>query len=194
MINSLELKGKDLIFIQFSFLDRIGHRIGFKNDVVIKKCYHLAYSIIDKLYEMIDPEYLIVVSDHGFDPNKLNHVYRYGAVLILNEAANKYFNENVPTLNKISDIIINIKSLFNYLFHRQISKFVACVHAIYFQIKILNINYITQTLIFDKILEMFNIHFIKPVKIKKKKKERRKLDICMKKKIEKRLKVLGYIN
>lgn len=189
MINSLELKGKDIIFIQFSFLDRIGHRIGFKNDTIISKCYDLAYSIIDNLYGITAPKYLIVVSDHGFGPKKLNHMRDYDAVLILNEAASKYFNDRISILDRMSKIFnkSNLKAICNCLFDLHLSEF---IYRIYFQTKMFNIDYVDQTSIFNKILKMFNIEFVKPIKIEKKAKD----VFTEEEEIKERLRRLGYID
>jgi len=190
MINSLELKDMELIFLQFSFLDRIGHIMGFMNDTIIKYSYNLVYSIIDKLYEITSPEYLIVVSDHGFGPNRSRHIYDQDAVLILNNDATKYFNDRISVLNRISKIfnLNNLKALVYFIYTRSFSQ---SFNLALFQIKTFNINYVEQITIFNKILKMFNISYLKPRRIKKKISEEYTED--EKELIEERLRRLGYI-
>lgn len=197
IINGLELKDKDLIFIQFSFLDRIGHRVGFKKDTVISKCYDLAYSIMDKLYSRTAPKYFIAVSDHGFGSNRLNHTRDYDAVLILNEAANRYFNDRISILDRMSKIFNerNLKGTCHCLFDQSIDCFFDRLSEfiqirIFFQIEMFNINYVDQTSIFNKVLKMFNIDFVKPIKIEKKTKG----IFTEEEKIKERLRKLGYID
>jgi len=192
VINSLQLKGKDLIFTQFSFLDRIGHRVGFKNDTIINKCYDLAYSIIDHLYGITNPKYLIVVSDHGFYPGKTHHLSDYDAVLVLNEAANNYFKDPISILDRMSKILneSSLKAICNYILNLHLSVLICHIRL---QIKTFTIDYVDQTSIFGKILRMFNIDFAKPIKIEKTTK-----DVFTteeeEEKIKERLRKLGYID
>lgn len=190
IIDGLNLEEKELIFIQFSFLDRIGHRIGFMNDTSIKDSYELAFSLMDKLYGITNPKNLIVVSDHGFGPNKREHSRDYDAVLILNEQAGKLFTDHVSLLEMLKSCTKNnlgaiYGSLLNLYFRELIRR-------IYFQIKMLNIDYVEQTAVFDKILKMFNVDFTKPTRIQKKTEEQRTKE--EKEQIEERLRSLGYID
>lgn len=97
MIEADKIKESDLAFIQFSFLDRIGHCFTFESDEVINKSYALAYELIGHLIKLSNPEYVIVTSDHGFPRNTCGHEdYKEGskdAVLMLNSSAAEFFKE-----------------------------------------------------------------------------------------------------
>ena len=55
IIEGIRYEEYDLIFIQFSFLDRIGHVYSFKKEEIIRKSYTLAYELIDRLFEQMNP-------------------------------------------------------------------------------------------------------------------------------------------
>lgn len=67
------IKPANLIFVQFSFLDRIGHTYTFKSENTIKKSYKLAIDIINKLLEKFKPWKFLIVSDHGFKRKEAKH-------------------------------------------------------------------------------------------------------------------------
>jgi predicted AlkP superfamily phosphohydrolase/phosphomutase len=60
------LPRSDVTAIQWSFVDRIGHVFGI-TDQTQGPVFDLVDELIDRAVETIDPEALVVVSDHGFE-------------------------------------------------------------------------------------------------------------------------------
>lgn len=176
IIRNLLLENEDIIVIQFSFIDRIGHVYSFYSEEIIKKTYNLAYNIIDDLYNKTSPEYLIVTSDHGFGENRTDHICDGDrAVLILNDSASNFFSKD-----KLNIFEVKLGAI-KYLLQN--------FHLLDLLRAVTPKKYVRQTDIFDKILDMFEINNYKKIKGKiPKDKERIKI-----KKTVDRLKKLGYI-
>lgn len=152
IIGTLDFKNKDLIFLQFSFIDRIGHAINFKDMETVEKTYKLAYELINHLYYLIKPENLMIVSDHGFGMNKKYHMDeedKEGVIIVDNNFLD-YFNDHEKT------------------------------------------NYVDQTNLFDKIMDLFNVPYMKTNE-KITKKSLVESNDSNEQEIERRLKSLGYI-
>lgn len=196
MINERELKNRDLIFIQFSFLDRIGHIYTFKNDEIMKQSYFLAYELIDKIYKLTRPQYLIVTSDHGFWKHRVHHLHANCAVLILNNNAYQFFKKNRYFKRFSISQILNPEYLIEH-YDSLLGLGYSVLSSLSFFEKfqyIFHFDYARQTDIFDAILKMFDIDYEKPkVRIPKKKirKETIKED---EEAIKERLRRLGYLS
>lgn len=87
IIPKYKIIDKDLVFIQFSFLDRIGHALTFQSRDVMMKSYFLAYELLDRLVELTSPKYVVAASDHGFWRTLNEHNGANCAITILNEAS-----------------------------------------------------------------------------------------------------------
>lgn len=184
LINEQGLSNKDLIFIQFSFLDRIGHCFSFGDDRVMKKCYTLVYDIIDRLVDIVAPQYLIVVSDHGFWKNTRHHTSANSAVLILNSETLTFFR-----LNRVFKLF----SIFTAFEPRRIRQLLANFPFTEFLKYYFHINFVKQTDVSDVTLKMFNINYEKPKKKIPKAQEIEEVNQIEAQEIKERLKRLGYL-
>lgn len=200
LIEGIELlRNKDLIFIQFSFIDRIGHVFTFRDNNIMMKSYTLAYSLIDRLYEMINPKYLIVTADHGFWKNNTKHRLAKSAVAILNNESYQLFFDNHYFESSLSKLRELYRSLFpNISFVETIQYIKRYLKYFRFNLSIAEslefvffLNYVKQTDIFDAILKMFDI------KYKKEKERIQKKEIRVgaqeEETITERLERLGYL-
>jgi hypothetical protein len=195
IISKMELKNKDLIFIQFSFLDRIGHIYTFKNNEIMKQSYLLSHGLIDKLYGLVNPEYLIVTSDHGFWKNRVHHLHANCATIILNDNSYQFLKKNrifrrfsVSQILYPKYLIQNYDSLLGLGY--SILGSLCLIEKLQF---IFHFNYIRQIDIFDAILKMFDIEYEKSKERIPKNKELIKVEKEDKETIKKRLKRLGYL-
>jgi len=122
IIKNLRCHGADLVFIQFSFIDRIGHAFTFRRKKTIKLSYNLAYKIIHKLYKKINPEKLMVVSDHGFSLKYSTHNKSKEGIFITNKnllnnlksIKNNYINQ--------TDIFDEILDIFDIDYKKETKK------------------------------------------------------------------------
>lgn len=96
LIDQMNFGDADMIFVQFSFLDRIGHTLTYKKDKTVRKAYDLAYLIIDELHGRLRPEYFMVVSDHGFGRRLPTHFKARTAVLLSDENMSSFLKRRVP--------------------------------------------------------------------------------------------------
>jgi len=188
LVNSEKLRSQDLVFIQFSFLDRLGHTFTFKSSRLIKKSYFLAYELIEKLFEITMPQYLIVTSDHGFCHNSTHHLVANSAALILSAESYSFFVKN-RVFKRFS-----CSNIFRWKFGKVLlgnrSFALALLEAPRY---IVHFNYIRQVDIFDVILKMFKVDYQKPKRkirkpIKTEIQEDHEFGL-----IEERLKRLGYL-
>jgi hypothetical protein len=195
LIDKSQLINKDLVFIQFNFLDRIGHIYTFNNNAVMNRSYSLAYEIIDRLYELTTPQHLIVVSDHGFWKRLFGHRGANCAVVIVNDEAHRFFAQyrlfkrfyfpfylftNVRICENIRMFFRPFKHIVDNLSFSEILQF------------FFRFNYVRQVDIFDAILKMFDISYEKPKQRIQKKQETGKVTNDDKV-IEERLRRLGYL-
>lgn len=153
LIESERLKKADLSFVQFSFLDRIGHVFSFKERKIISKSYNLAYELIDRLFGQAAPQYLIAVSDHGFwESRAQDHFDATCATAILNDESYLLFAENK---------LIKAFSVFPALTLRKIRRLCRNLSMAEKLQCLFPSDYIRQVDIFGAILEVFNIDYEK---------------------------------
>jgi predicted AlkP superfamily phosphohydrolase/phosphomutase len=195
LIDGKQLENRDLVFVQFSFLDRIGHVFSFKNDDMMMKSYELAYELVDKLFKLTKPQYLIVISDHGFWKNYMGHLDASCATMILNDDSYRFFIQNnafkrfsiqtklFKRFCVLRDLVSNLKHL------RTILKSVSFTELLGY---LFACNYVRQTDIFDVILEVFNLDYKKPTQ-KIQKMEEHQEARQEHKAIKERLERLGYL-
>ena len=184
LIEGKRLADRDLIFIQFSFLDRIGHVFTYKEDEIMRKSYTLAYELIDRLCEIIAPQYLIVTSDHGFWKSTRGHDFANCAVAILNDKTYRFFIKNkIFKFLSITNILILVKMYRRILRNLSFSEILRYTF---------HCNYVKQTDFFDVIFLMFHIQYEKKVRKIEKSSVTRKAS-NEEKMIQEKLERLGYI-
>lgn len=182
-----KLGKNDLVFLQFSFLDRIGHVFTFKDKEKITKSYNLAYLLMDELYGSIKPEHLIITSDHGFWKNLGEHRGANDAVLILNEKSYRFFLKNKVFRKFSIEYKLTARQILRRVYRALTNLNILEFFQFFFQI-----DYIEQTDIFEQILKIFGIDYKKTQKRIPKKQGRRKRHKS-EEEIKERLKRLGYI-
>ncbi|UCH02211.1 MAG: alkaline phosphatase family protein [Candidatus Bathyarchaeota archaeon] len=192
----LHSRDLDLVFLQFSFLDRIGHVFTFKEKSIMTKSYFVAYDLLDQVYELVNPQYFIVTSDHGFWRSVTEHIFANYAVLILNNRAYRFFKHNQGIKNfsikNLSKLLWIHDTRSRYYFYKSfIDLFLNQRFANMLQY-FLHFNYVAQTDIFDIILRKFNVAYNKTDR-RIPKKTQVVTDQDADKAIEERLKRLGYL-
>ena len=194
LIEEQTFSNQDLVFIQFSFLDRLGHVYTLKDDDLMRKSYQLAYELADRLYELIQPQYLMIVSDHGFWKRN-GHLYASCGVAILNDKSHQFFEQN-EVFKRFS---IQSKFIVNCLNLKKLRLNYRILRAIIMSLSFREIfeylfpcNFIKQTDIFGEVLKIFDIDYEKTSERIEKKMMDQIID-DENKIIEEKLKRLGYM-
>lgn len=90
---------EDLVFVQFSFFDRMMHLFSL-SEKQARRLYEYSFEIIETLQVALDPENLLVVSDHGFHYSELSHLKRVDGCLMINSNAENLISEEKHALFK----------------------------------------------------------------------------------------------
>lgn len=96
----------DCGFIQFSFVDRIGHTRPL-DDEGIGLIYGAAQTVISLTRERLAPVHTVVLSDHGFSLRASNHTEDFEAVF-----AHDIPREDLPEVKAVTDIFRFISAYF----------------------------------------------------------------------------------
>lgn len=183
LIEEERIRNSDLSFLQFSFLDRIGHVFSFKEKEIIIKSYTLAYELIDRLFKQVSPQYLIVISDHGFWEGRAEDHYDADcAVTIFNDKSYRLFAKNGLFKSFATPYNLNSRKI------RRLCKNLSVAEKLQY---IFRFDYVRQVDIFGAILKIFDIDY-KKTEYKIPKKEKALVDQD-EEAIKKRLERLGYL-
>ncbi len=85
-------KNVDLMFVQFSFVDRLFHTFRIYGED-LERIYTHCFEIAEKMYSELEPEHLLIVSDHGFCTKNNYHFNRIDGCCLFNRAAFDFFEK-----------------------------------------------------------------------------------------------------
>ena len=184
LVDPEKLGGKELVFIQFSFLDRFGHVFTFREKDLTEKSYSLAYELLEELVGVTRPKYLIVVSDHGFFRGVTTHTFANCGVAIFNEETLRFFEER-DYIRKFALPRGHNRARARFLLANRSP--LEILRYLYYS------DFIDQTDLFEAILGMFDIEYERTGDRIEKSGEEEEYDDEERRAITKRLKMLGYI-